>query len=282
MGLHNKISVVFLMGLVIAMSGCTLDSGGESIIAAGTQGVYIEYFGPDVEYPISDQDITLETRLRNVGGAEASNIDSTLYLLSWDTINSQNACASGLKPPNAEIGRDGEECKVTDDTTTPEVTETQTYNVGVHIDYDYTTTTVATVYAFSENEYAKLKERGETIPTVKDIKNSAAPIQIEVRVPNVLKTDDPVPVTLIFRNVGDGNVRYDDQHYIIDTAEVRINGEYLDTCRDIRMKGGRERSCTVQMDIPAGEEVKLPIKIITSYTYVISAETKIVVHPPLT
>ncbi len=281
MGIYNKISVVFLMGLVIAMSGCT-DTGGESTIAAGTQGLNIEYFGPDVEYPVSGQDITLETRLRNIGGVEASNVESTIYLLSWDTRNSQNACTQGLRPPNAEIGRDGEECKITDDTTAPEVTETQTYDVGVHINYDYSTNTVATVYAFSENEYVKKMEANQAIPKVKNVKNSNAPIHVEVRVQNVLKTGGTVPITLIFRNVGGGNVKYENQHYVIDTADVHINGNFLDSCPPINMKGGREGSCTVQVDIPAGEEVKLPIEIITSYTYVTSAETKIVVHPKLT
>ncbi|MCK4730606.1 MAG: hypothetical protein KAT28_04770 [Candidatus Aenigmarchaeota archaeon] len=281
MGIYNKISVVFLMGLVIAMSGCTTDGGGESAIAAGTQGVMIEYFGPDVEYPVSGQDITLETRLRNIGGAEASNIESTIYLLSWATTNKQNACTSGLRPPNAEIGRDGEECKVTDDTTAPEVTETQTYDVGVHIDYDYTTTTVATVYAFSENEYVKKMEANQNIPKVKSLKNSNAPIHVDVRAQNVLKTGSTVPITLIFKNVGGGNVKYEDQHYLIDSATITA-GSNTQTCSDIRMKGGREGSCTVQVAIPAGEEVKLPIEVTTSYTYVTSAETKIVVHPKLT
>ncbi len=280
MGIYNKISVVFLMGLVIAMSGCT-ETGGDSSMAAGTNGVYIEYFGPDVEYPVSGQAITLETRLRNVGGAEASNIGSTIYLLSWGTSNSQNACTTGLKPPNAEMNKDGQECKVTDDTTAPEVTETQTYDVGVHINYDYTTNTIATVYAFSENEYVKKMEANQDIPMVKSLKNSNAPIHVDVRVQNVLKTGSTVPITLIFRNVGGGNVRYENQHYLIDSATITA-GSSTQTCSNIRMKGGREGSCTVQVTIPAGDEVKLPIEVTTSYTYVTSAETKIVVHPKLT
>jgi len=294
MGIYNKISVVFLMGLVIVMSGCTTPWGSgekEPTMAAGTQGVVIEYFGPDVEYPVPDQNIDIKVRVKNVGGAEATEVKGTPYLLAWSNYTGTKECSSTkLEQPNIEMGKEGEECTVKWSLKTPkDITETQTYDAGVHIIYKYKTTTLATVYAFSDSEYVKLKERGETIPTVKDIKNSNAPIHVEIRMQNVLRTGNKdIPITLIFRNVGNGNVKYEDYRYKLDKVSAEIKGLGIDItttdCDTVYMKGGKEGSCTASLDLSSvtNDELKIPIKITTEYTYTTSAETKITVHPKLT
>lgn len=293
MGIYNKISVVFLIGLVIAMSGCTTpwESGKEPAMAAGTQGVMIEYFGSDVEYPVPDQSINIEARVKNIGSANATDVNGKPYLLAWSEYTGTKNCSSTeLKQPNPEMGREGEECTVKWSLKTPkDITETQTYDAGVHITYGYETTTLTTVYAFSDSEYVKLKERGETIPTVKDIKNSNAPIHVEVRMQNVLKTGNKdIPITLIFRNVGDGNVNYDDYRYKLDSVSAKIKGLSINIattdCDTVYMKGGKEGSCTATLDLSTvtDNELKIPIEITTKYKYTTSAETKITVHPKLT
>ncbi len=285
--MKNEILAVLLMTLVVLVSGCTmpdfLGGGGETPVATGTQGLAITYFGPDVEFPTPGQSIYIEARVKNVGEVEATNIGGDLYLTTWSS--SKESSCTKLKPPNPEIGRDGEECILKWKVTTPTgITRKETYDIGAHITYGHSTKTVATVYAFSEGEYIKRMEAGQTIPTVKEIKNSNAPIHVDVRIQNVLKTGSSnVPVTLIFRNVGGGNVKFDSikRYYIIDKATAKINEVTVGSCSNIHLRGGREGSCSININVPAGKELKLPIEIKTEYIYETSGITKVTVNPML-
>lgn len=281
--LKKEFLAVMLIGLVVTVSGCTMpDTGddGDTTSEAGTQGLRTTYFGPDVEYPVSEQDIALEATIKNVGDSEATNINGELYLLDWADTSDQSG--GSLRAPDEEIGREGEETTLKWTQPAPEVTSTQTYDAGVHVEYDYTTNTVATVYAFSREEYRKRMERGESIPKVQNVVNSDAPIHVDVRVQNILRTGSTdVPITLEFKNVGGGNLEYnnDKKQYIIREATIEV-GDTTETCSDITMRGGSEGSCTINVDIPEGrDEIKLPIEITTDYTYEVSQETKITVHP---
>ena len=281
--MNKEILGVLLVSIIVLISGCTMPFGGggeKQTTMAGTQGLTILYFGPDVEYPVSGQSINLEARIKNVGDAVAKNVEGEIYLLSWGSTSI--AKGADLNPPDPEVGREGEEDRLTWRVKAPNVTKTQTYDAGVHVRYDYTTTTVATIYAFSRTEYRKRMERREPIPKVKNIVNSNSPVHVDVRIQNILKTGSTdVPITLVFKNVGGGNVEYNahTKHYIIKRATVKI-GDTTKECSNITMKGGREGYCTVRVDVPStSDEVKLPIEITTSYQYEISAETKISVHP---
>ena len=281
--LKKEFLAVMLIGLVVAVSGCTIPIGqGEEpkTSMAGTQGLRITYFGPDVQYPVSGQSITLEATVKNVGGSTAENIQGKLYLLGWADTSTQTG--GSLRAPDEEIGREGEETTLRWTQSAPNVTSTQTYDAGVHIQYDYTTNTVATVYAFSREEYRKRMERGESIPKVQNVVNSDAPVHVDVRVQNILRTGSTdVPITLMFNNVGGGNLEYNNskKQYIIRKATVEV-GNTTKTCPGITMRGGSTGSCTIKVDIPGGrDEVKLPIEITTEYTYEVSQETKITVHP---
>lgn len=271
-----------LICLVVMLSGCINEE--TSTTMAGTSGVMIESFGLDLEHPFPGQTVNLEARVRNIGDAQATNIQGELYLLGW--VSSSSSTCGNLDQPNEEIGREGQECTLSWTVTTPtNIEQTQTYDVGAHIYYGYKTKTVTEIYAFSEAEFAKRMESGETITTlstVKNTQNSDAPIHVNVRVQNVLKTGSSnVPITLEFTNVGGGNVRYDSSshYFVIDSATVRINSQTVGSCSNIHLKGGRTGTCSVNINVPSGDELKLPIEVDTFYTYETSAETKIVVYP---
>jgi hypothetical protein len=273
-----------LIGLVVAISGCTIwpTPTPQQAVTAGTQGLKITYFGPDVEYPVPGQEIYLEAKVENIGDMKATNVNGELYLTTWDSTIEDNC--DELRPPNPELGKEGETCTIKWKVTTPkQIERTETYDIGAHITYKYTTKTTATVYAFSESEYIKMMEAGEEIPKLKNIKNSNGPVHVDVRVQNVLKTGSTASITLDFNNVGGGNVEYDgDKHYyVINKATVKINDVEKASCENIHLKGGDQGSCTVNIDIPSGDQLKLPIEILTEYTYEISADTKVAVHPLL-
>ncbi|MCK4429025.1 MAG: hypothetical protein KAU95_01515, partial [Candidatus Aenigmarchaeota archaeon] len=107
--MKKEILALFLVSLVVLISGCTLpwESGGD-VLTAGTQGLAIKYFGPDVEHPFPGQTINIEARVQNVGVTDAKSISGKLYLITWPSTL-QSTCTN-LKPPNADMGRDGEEC----------------------------------------------------------------------------------------------------------------------------------------------------------------------------
>ncbi|OYT42701.1 MAG: hypothetical protein B6U88_02920 [Candidatus Aenigmarchaeota archaeon ex4484_56] len=286
--MYKEILALLAICAIIAVSGCTFQLPGQqqtTPVAAGTQGLIIESFGPNVEYPVPDQSVDIEARIKNVGDAVAENIDGELYLLSW-TSSKTNNCGS-LSQPDPEIGREGAECTISWRVETPEVVDkTEDYEVGAHIFYDYMTTTVATVYAFSQDEYIKRMERGETIPTVRDIRNSNGPIHVDVRVQKVLRIPDTgtsnVPITLVFKNVGGGNPEYNaaDHHYVLESATVDVLGSKVSCDSPIVMRGGNEGTCTVNIDLSSQStgELKIPITVTTKYRYEISKETKITVH----
>jgi hypothetical protein len=294
---RSNILVAILISLIIAISGCTMPqffpSEKPETTPAGTQGLRIESFGPDVEFPIPNQDVYIEVVVKNVGDAVATDIKGTPYLLAWEDYKGEKSCATNLNPPNPEINREGEECSIKWKVTTPsDIKEPQTYNAGVSISYKYETKTLITVYALSETEYVKKREAGEQIPTVKSIVNSDAPIHVEARMQDVLKLggDKEIPITLIFKNVGNGNVKYENYRYKLDdvSAEVKGLGITLDDsdCDEVFMRGGKEGSCQVTLDLsaygpPTYNELKIPIEVTTKYTYTITTETKITVHPTL-
>ena len=289
----NKATGILIF-LIIAISGCTIPfyQTEEPKTVAGNEGLRIESFGPDVEFPVPNQPINIEVIVKNVGDAVAKNVKASPYLLAWSDYTGEKTCASSLNPPNPEINREGEECKVKWSVTTPsDVKEPQTYDVGVSVTYEYETNTLITVYALSEERYVKKREAGEPIEMVKSIVNSDAPIHVEARMQNVLKLGSKdIPITLIFKNVGNGNVKYENYRYKLDSVSAKVKGLgiNLDTsdCTTVFMRGGREGSCQIKLDLssygpPTYHELKIPIEVITTYTYTINAETKMTVHPTL-
>ena len=159
--MRSKINIGFLAVILMAIvgvSGCTIPfyQPEEPKTVAGNEGLRIESFGPDVEFPVPNQSINIEVIVKNVGDAVAKNVKASPYLLAWSDYTGEKTCASSLNPPNPEINREGEECKVKWSVTTPSnIKEPQTYDVGVSVTYEYETNTLITVYALSEERYVK-------------------------------------------------------------------------------------------------------------------------------
>jgi len=293
--IKKDVLLIVLVALIVGISGCTipfLPSEEPKTAIAGTEGLRIEYFGADVEFPVPNQPINIEAVVKNVGDAVATDVTGTPYLLAWSEYTGEKTCAASLNPPNPEINREGEECKIKWEVTTPaDVKEPQTYDAGVSITYKYETRTLITVYALSKDRYVKKREAGEAIPTIKSIVNSDAPIHVEARMQDVLKLGSKdIPITLIFRNVGTGNVKYENYRYQLDKVSAKVKGLDItldaSDCDTVYMRGGREGSCQLLLDLssygpPTYHELKIPIEITTEYTYTITAETKITVHPTL-
>ena len=173
--------------------------------------------------------------------------------------------------------------------------EPETYRAGVRVSYDYTTTTTAKIYAISDRRRIALAERGEPLPKVKSVQNSNAPVHVDVRIEDVIiipsSGSRTIPVTLIIKNVGNGNVRYDQNtyHYIVDRVDpdINVDGVSIDDetdCIDgVYLRGGQEGSCTftIKIDSTTQDELVIPIKITTSYTYELTRETTITLNPRL-
>ena len=300
--MNKEILALLLVSLVVLVSGCTMPFGGggeKQTATAGTQGLIIEYFGPDLEYVVSNQQLAIEARVKNIGDSKATNIKGKPYLLAWDGYSGERDCSvSELEPPNPEINREGGSCTVKwNNVNSPseKIVEPEIYQAGVKISYDYTTTTTAKIYAISDKRRIALMERGEPLPTVKNIQNSNAPIHVEVRVEDVIiipsSGSRDVPVTLVIKNVGNGNVRYDTNtyHYVVDkvTPSVEAAGVSIvdaSDCEDgVYLRGGKEGTCDFKLRVTssASDEIVMSIKVTTEYNYEITRETTIAVNPRL-
>jgi hypothetical protein len=299
--IKKEFLTVILVGLVIAISGCTMPqffpSEKPETTPAGTQGLRIESFGPDLDFLVTNQPFSIEAVIKNVGGATAKNIKGTPYLLAWKDYKGEKSCAASLNPPNPELNREGGTCTLKWSVKSPEanILEPETYRAGVRVSYDYSTITTANIYAISDKRRIALAERGEPIPKVKLVQNSNAPVHVDVKVEDVIIIPSSgtrnVPVTLVVKNVGNGNVKYDEStyHYVVTRVDPEVNiagvsiSDDSDCTDGVYLRGGEEGSCSFTLSVSSTtqDEIIIPIKITTDYTYEITKEAVITLNPRL-
>lgn len=299
---RNLLVAVFLC-MVISFSGCTnpLDgSSGEVVNTGGGSGLAILEFGPEYEHIVSGDTIDFVLKVQNIGDRDISSFTADPYLLAWSGFSDSQSHETTMYKPDDELGRIGTIATVRwSDVTVPGgLTKTETFQAGVMVRYDYSTETTAKVYALTSDQYAGYMERGKTPPTVKDVKNTNGPIQVQVLMDDVFITDaeaSSVPVTLKFTNVlapngypqAEGSD--DAREYAIDGVVVSYLGDSnlpsmigTTDCTGARLRKGETGSCTISVPVPKVErELELWLKIETDYHYVVEAETALVVHPDL-
>jgi len=303
--MNKEILALLLVSLVVLVSGCTMPFGGggeeQATPGPGTKGVVIESFTSDIDYIVGDgtQKIDLKLTARNIGSEIAKDIKVRGQRLSWSGFLTEKDCATELEPPNPEINKEGQICVVTwEDLTVPEVKKVQDYTATAILSYDYKTTATSNAYVIKNWKLQAMKEAGETIPRTEPTVNSDAPVQLEFRFsedPLIAKEDGnrTVAGTLIIRKVGTGNLEYDKtaRRYKIDSIKIEdpsISGITIDsgTCSGVvNMRGDREGECNFKVNIDGSklpsDIVKVPLKAIANYTFVVGKDLILTVHPKL-
>ena len=168
---------------------------------------------------------TASLEVQNMGGTTAKN--SVAYLLgaSWlgDQVISYDL--QTLQPYDIRTGAPGE-TKIAI-WNIPQVAQlpegvSQDYKLTTRVDYDYSTTAVANIPVVNEDEYMRMKQKGEQLDPV-SISNTNAPIVVEVNgQPLFIRKSPPDPqekffFRLFFVNTGSG-VPFADQ------GGTRVNG----------------------------------------------------------
>ncbi|MGC9310362.1 MAG: hypothetical protein ACP5E4_01410 [Candidatus Aenigmatarchaeota archaeon] len=270
--------------------------GGDTAPVFG-RGVEILEVGPVYDYISSGEVVDFQVKFQNIGDQDVEGITAVPYLLSWDGFEGEKDYNQLLYCPNPELGREGARGTITwEDVQVPAgLTRQDSFKMGVRLYYDYATITTARVYALSSQAYAGYMERRQNPPTVMGVSNSMGPIQVDVSMDNVFITNaanDEVPVTLKFRNVGNGYPQQTGasaREYMITSVDIEeigssgISAINTADCDDVRMRGGMEGDCTVMVRVPDidDKDLEIRLRIETKYTYVNVMERTIVVHPDL-
>lgn len=303
--MKNGILALLLVSLVILVSGCTMpwDSEEEPVTpGAGTKGVIIQGFTPDIDYIVGDgeQEINLKLTARNVGSETAKNVRVRGQRLSWPGfLTGEETCSEELEPPNPAINKEGQICNVNwVNIQIPEVKKDQTYIATAILNYDYTTTATSNTYVIKNWKLQAMKEAGEPIPRTELTVNSDSPIKLEFKLsedPLIAKEDGirTVEGTLMISKVGTGNLEYDKTSRRYTIKEIMLSESDMpgieiveDTCTGkVNMRGDREGECNFKIRITGSELpsdiVKIPLEAVAEYTFVVGKDLSLTVHPKL-
>jgi len=155
---------------------------------------------------------TAYVEVQNVGGTTAKNVMAYLLGASWLGNQVISYDLQTMQPYDTRTGAPGE-TKIAI-WNIPQVAQLpegvfQDYKLTARVDYDYSTTAVANIPVVNEDEYMRMKQRGEQMDPV-SVSNTNAPIVVEVNgQPLFVRKSPPDPqekffFRLFFVNTGSG------------------------------------------------------------------------------
>jgi hypothetical protein len=244
--------LLMLIGVVLA-SGC-LGTQVEKKPAPGTNGLIISDFYPDANVVQAGYTVYLNLEVQNVGGAKATNIDVSLYGVTfgkgdfdWDLTQGKQSFKyademnlTELRPP--EEGIPGEVAPMyTWTLIAPRGIKADTpYSFDVRVGYDYTTD-VTGVLTFVSKTYWESLSKSEKEALAK-----------KAGVSQLTQTGGPISVTLYAGTRQMPFVVYSGQNtYILRVTITNVgSGEPKDTIRLVSQKAstGMSISCAVPPD----------------------------------
>ncbi len=306
------VAIVF----VVMVSGCPEGDIGGSSFAMGN-GMQINSFEFKPAKLVSGQATLLKLEIQNMGSLNVEDLSVDFYGLSneWEgeTIGDFSEdfkdhvveISDGLRSANAEFKTEGQKQVIVWKLTSPEehLEGTEfTHRAYARVCYPYETNVVAKVEVVGEDEWLVMEQSGKFSEHPIDVKQTAAPIQVQIESMQPIIVDNSMSMELKISNVGGGVafVGADDEGLscaeMFDSSEVDVAAELNNVvieglsdadCKvlgeargDVWLSRGQERTITVKCDgFSSGmpkQEFNLNIKF--KYNYYIDAETSVVLE----
>ena len=303
--INKNQAVLGLISLVVLASGCTQGGSTTEVTQTPNTGITIQQFSvfPSDVRPGGQTQLTL--RIQNTGGATASNVNATIYGLSWagsgegtaqqwgydgqeDTVAASGSNADpvfndfgNLRPPNPDAGipSTSREKTLTINAPSRETGLSTSQPILADLWFDYNTTSQAQIVLMRENQFQDQRPtRGRP-----SVQNSAGPIQVSIRTesPIILRGADGADdrsVCFVVNNVGTGTPYTDEgQNTVEITADVP-NGDIVSDTVTLSQQTGQGGICADNLGETVGnvrQEATVPITVETEYSYKKSTESSI-------
>ncbi|MFH1364870.1 MAG: hypothetical protein ABIH52_04435 [Candidatus Aenigmatarchaeota archaeon] len=184
----NKRMFLFLLPvlLTVFVSGCTQGGG------TGGNGVVINAFAPDFPQLHSNEKVSLQLEVQNMGDMKATNVEAELTGINpneWGTFD-ENPTLGDLIAADRESGVQGATRNYYwNELRAPDLVKgTQfTYTPQARVSYDYTTIAQKPITIVDQDELRRIMQQGQTLPS-KSTTYSAGPMVVEIKTGNYVKS----------------------------------------------------------------------------------------------
>ncbi len=216
----RKIILALLLALIFC--GCIQTNKDDirKLVSFSNEGIKIlEFSFPKLKDNLLPEgsSVTLILRIQNVGEANASNIEVTLYSLgAFDlqslnstkgscNVNSASCTIPLLDRPNPAYQIPGEEATITWDLKAKKIGVSGVFpqEVKVRVSYDYYTYAYQEFLALSKQRLEFYQVHKEKMPALHS-RLSQAPIEIDISMPSMTLAGSEIPLVVTFTNVGKG------------------------------------------------------------------------------
>jgi len=294
--------------LAVFLAGCTI-FGAAPGMPSGTNGIIIKDFGFDYSPIYAEESTGLTLTLQNVGGAEGTITDITIFgvdapganagSLTWGYGSGDDFSLNpnvGLLPPDPSTGFDGEEYFQEWIPEAPtSITAPTTYDFQTRVKYIYTTTFTGTIQIV-DNDYLRTLSSSDRealikVGGVQDATVTGGPLSLKAASSRnfIVRDGDTAEnrdIKFKITNVGSGypyRVPWSDTnlHVVSVAADDGID---CDTA-DVKLSRGKTGVLTCTFTTPAQgsftNRVNKVFSITLSYGYYIDSAASITVNPIL-
>lgn len=267
---------------IILVSGCTGQgtSGG-----GGSQGIIIESFGTTYSKLEPGETFEITARIKNVGGAEVTNIRPEIYGLGEWNLRMITPPISSLKPPDPSRNIEGEETEIVWEAQAPSYkTGIDDYQFELRVYYIYSTSAEAQIRVATDKyiksfppdqQEAKINELG-----VRMEKTTSGPIDVNIDAPNkvIRSGSNEIRVTINIQNLGGGSITNNEIPISISSSTNIDCGPIGNV---VKLIGGKSKQirCSIFPSLTQGwDTIKLSVNI-GPYEYWVNSFASISVLP---
>ncbi len=280
------VALLMLVALVVAVSGCTDNSG----TSGSASGVIIKSFSPDISEIFSGDDVTFSLSVENIGEGNARNVHAKIFGLGTDWARNDDVDKSigFLEKRQSDIDAPGGTGDIQWSVTSPaNLKVDNTYTAGVRLYYDYTTTAMASVKIYN-NEYIQSNPtEAQSIMSSSGVATFAvtdAPVTITLKGlarPLIYRGDGQMgSITITLSNIGQGKPYHSSEDDMTVTiSKVSVNNQPCTANLDgttAKLPRAGEKSLTCQFTLPAIDSYStLPVEVQLEYTYFMDSSASI-------
>ena len=292
----RKIALLLVIG-AIALAGCIKMPGEERgrFVTAGTSGVIIKSFSPDMPTVEGGMDVTFTLLVKNVGERKAENVRAVIFGLSdeWkpQRMDVTSISPSTLNGADPALGFEGDDGILDFTTKAPAGKSVDTpYQATARVMYKYSTISENLIRLCTAEYLRSISPPGQPLPRdfgILQSRSSAGPLRVNVKtkLPVIPPGTKRVSVQFEVQNVGGGRTfggkipeegttgeipsdQLDKVKIYYDTSTISCSG--VKSGEEFKLVGGKSRVlvCDVNVgDVPAGGYIDKFINFTLEYNY---------------
>lgn len=288
MKISSKPVLLLSLIVIVLISGCT------STIPSGN-GIIVETFEPDFTNIFSNEEVTFNIRIRNVGSVDAENtVVKMIGLDEWsnDAWVGDN-CGNGknLLAGQPTFGTPGESRTCLYRIKAPKVPQgiSVPYQPTVRISYNYNSNILKTITIGSQDELKRIENGGGALPS--EITSvTSSPVSLNVITQGPIRVFDgsvKFPIQITIKNVGGGVVCGDNcinsNNWNKINIKTMISDEEISDCtvKEMNLFKGQSNTVTCYLTVTEPETgiAQKTISVSADYNYFYDATTSVTVNP---